>query len=89
VRERHAVRADHRDRQHLRVPGAKGRKIFVVLALPCADRAPVYAAVHTLNGSGVAVGRTSAAILENYQRANGSVDLPEALRDFMRTDVLR
>lgn len=45
--------------------------------------------VHTLNGSGVAVGRTSAAILENYQLADGSVDIPEALRDFMKTDVLR
>lgn len=45
--------------------------------------------VHTLNGSGVAVGRTSAAILENYQRADGSVEIPEALRDFMRTGELR
>ncbi len=45
--------------------------------------------VHTLNGSGVAVGRTSAAILENYQRADGSVELPEALRAFMRADELR
>lgn len=45
--------------------------------------------VHTLNGSGVAVGRTFAAILENFQRADGSVDIPEPLRDFMRTDVLR
>ncbi len=45
--------------------------------------------VHTLNGSGVAVGRTSAAILENYQRADGSVDIPDALRDFMRTDIIR
>lgn len=45
--------------------------------------------VHTLNGSGVAVGRTSAAILENYQRADGSVEIPEALRDFMKTGELR
>ncbi len=45
--------------------------------------------VHTLNGSGVAVGRTFAAILENFQRADGSVDIPEPLRSFMRTDVLR
>jgi seryl-tRNA synthetase len=44
--------------------------------------------VHTLNGSGVAVGRTMAAILENFQRADGSVELPEPLRDFMKTDVL-
>ena len=39
--------------------------------------------VHTLNGSGLAVGRTVVAILENYQQADGSVDLPEALRPFM------
>ena len=37
--------------------------------------------VHTLNGSGVAVGRTVAAILENYQRADGTVDIPDALKD--------
>ena len=40
--------------------------------------------VHTLNGSGVAVGRTIIAILENYQRADGSVVVPEALRTYMR-----
>lgn len=39
--------------------------------------------VHTLNGSGVAVGRTVAAILENYQNDDGSVTIPEALRPFM------
>jgi seryl-tRNA synthetase len=39
--------------------------------------------VHTLNGSGVAVGRTVAAILENYQLADGSVVIPEALRPYM------
>ncbi|MDI6873547.1 serine--tRNA ligase [Candidatus Solincola sp.] len=39
--------------------------------------------VHTLNGSGVAVGRTVAAILENYQREDGSVEVPEALRPYM------
>jgi seryl-tRNA synthetase len=39
--------------------------------------------VHTLNGSGLAVGRTVAAILENYQRPDGSVTIPEALRPFM------
>ncbi|MNL57831.1 Serine--tRNA ligase [compost metagenome] len=38
---------------------------------------------HTLNGSGVAVGRTVAAILENYQQADGSVIIPEALRPYM------
>ncbi len=39
--------------------------------------------VHTLNGSGLAVGRTIAAILENYQQADGSVIIPEALRPYM------
>ncbi len=38
--------------------------------------------VHTLNGSGLAVGRTLVAILENYQQADGSVDVPEALRAY-------
>ncbi len=40
--------------------------------------------VHTLNGSGVAVGRTVAAILENYQNADGSVTIPDVLRPYMR-----
>lgn len=40
--------------------------------------------VHTLNGSGLAVGRTVAAILENYQQENGSVIIPEVLRPYMR-----
>jgi seryl-tRNA synthetase len=45
--------------------------------------------VHTLNGSGLAVGRTWLAIIENYQQADGSVVVPEALRPFMGTDVIR
>lgn len=40
--------------------------------------------LHTLNGSGLAVGRTLVAILENYQNADGSVTVPEALRPYMR-----
>lgn len=40
--------------------------------------------VHTLNGSGLAVGRTVVAVLENYQQADGSVIIPEALRPYMR-----
>jgi seryl-tRNA synthetase len=40
--------------------------------------------VHTLNGSGLAIGRTVAAILENYQQADGSVVVPEVLRPYMR-----
>ena len=39
--------------------------------------------VHTLNGSGLAVGRTLVAILENYQEGNGSIIVPEALRGYM------
>ena len=42
--------------------------------------------VHTLNGSGLAVGRTWLAIVENYQQADGSVVIPEALRPYMGTD---
>lgn len=44
--------------------------------------------VHTLNGSGLAVGRTFAAILENFQQENGSVTIPEALRLYMGRDLL-
>ena len=39
--------------------------------------------VHTLNGSGVAVGRALIAVMENYQNADGSIDVPEALRPYM------
>jgi seryl-tRNA synthetase len=42
--------------------------------------------VHTLNGSGLAVGRTWLAILENYQQEDGSVLIPEVLRPYMGTD---
>ncbi|MBO7407025.1 MAG: serine--tRNA ligase [Clostridia bacterium] len=45
--------------------------------------------VHTLNGSGLAIGRTTAAILENYQQADGSVVVPDALRKYMGTDVIK
>lgn len=45
--------------------------------------------VHTLNGSGLAIGRTLVAILEQYQQADGSVVVPEALRPYMGTDVIR
>jgi seryl-tRNA synthetase len=41
------------------------------------------APVHTLNGSGLAVGRTLIAIIENFQRANGTVAIPEALQPYM------
>ena len=39
--------------------------------------------VHTLNGSGLAVGRTLVAVLENYQDADGSVRVPDALKPYM------
>ncbi len=44
--------------------------------------------VHTLNGSGLAVGRTLVAILENYQNEDGTITVPEALRPYMRVDKI-
>jgi len=44
---------------------------------------------HTLNGSGLAVGRTWVAIVENYQQKDGSVVVPEALRPYLGVDVIR
>ena len=44
---------------------------------------------HTLNGSGLAVGRTWVAIVENYQQKDGSVVVPEALRPYLNTEVIR
>ncbi|HKU68286.1 MAG TPA: serine--tRNA ligase [Candidatus Baltobacteraceae bacterium] len=45
--------------------------------------------VHTLNGSGLAVGRTLLAVMENYQQADGSIRVPAALRGYLGTDVIR
>ncbi len=45
--------------------------------------------VHTLNGSGLAVGRTVVAILENYQQEDGSVVIPEVLVPYMKTNIIR
>lgn len=45
--------------------------------------------VHTLNGSALAIGRTLVAILENYQQKDGSVVVPEALRQYMGVDVIK
>ncbi len=45
--------------------------------------------VHTLNGSGVAAGRATAAVLENFQQADGSVTVPEVLRPYLGCDVLK
>lgn len=45
--------------------------------------------VHTLNGSGLAVGRTVAAVMENFQNADGTVTIPEALVPYMGTDLIK
>lgn len=45
--------------------------------------------VHTLNGSGLAVGRTFAALIENYQNEDGSITVPEALRPYLGTDLIK
>ncbi|HML15471.1 MAG TPA: aminoacyl--tRNA ligase-related protein, partial [Bryobacteraceae bacterium] len=45
--------------------------------------------VHTLNGSGLAVGRTWVAIVENYQQADGSVIVPEALRPYLGVEIIK
>jgi len=54
---------------------------------PSPDAKPQY--VHTLNGSGLALPRIMISVLENYQQADGSVVVPEVLRAFMGTDVIR
>lgn len=53
------------------------------------DKASKPEFVHTLNGSGLAVGRTVAAVLENYQNPDGSVTVPEVLRPYMGTDIIK
>jgi seryl-tRNA synthetase len=45
--------------------------------------------VHTLNGSGLAIGRTLVAVLENYQQRDGTVIVPEVLRQYMGMDVIK
>lgn len=49
----------------------------------CRDKGKITRYVHTLNGSGLAVGRTLIAVLENYQQADGSVIIPDVLRPYM------
>lgn len=44
--------------------------------------------LHTLNGSGLAVGRTLVAVLENYQRSDGRIDVPEVLQPYMKCEIL-
>ena len=59
-------------RAGIRFKGAKGKSEFV----------------HTLNGSGLAIGRTWVAIVENYQRADGTVDVPEALKPYLNAELI-
>jgi seryl-tRNA synthetase len=59
-------------RAGIRFKGAKGKSEFA----------------HTLNGSGLAIGRTWVAIIENYQRADGSVEVPEALRPYLNAESI-
>jgi seryl-tRNA synthetase len=54
-----------------------------------ADKKDKAQLVHTLNGSGVAAGRTTAAILENCQNADGSITVPEVLRDLMGMETIK
>lgn len=54
----------------------------------CRDKEKITRYVHTLNGSGLAVGRTLVAILENYQQEDGSIIIPDVLRPYMGGDSL-
>jgi seryl-tRNA synthetase len=60
-------------RANIRAKGKEGKPAFT----------------HTLNGSGLAVGRTWVAVLENYQQPDGSIRVPEALRPFLGVEVIR
>ena len=57
--------------------------------IKCKDKDGKAVFAHTLNGSGVAIGRTTAAILENYQNEDGSVTIPEVLRRYMGIDEIK
>ncbi|MBP1574665.1 MAG: serine--tRNA ligase [Oscillospiraceae bacterium] len=57
--------------------------------IKCKDKDGKAVFAHTLNGSGVAIGRTTAAILENYQNEDGSVTIPEALRKYMGLEEIK
>ena len=60
-------------RANIRTKGKEGKPAFT----------------HTLNGSGLAVGRTWVAVLENYQQPDGSIRVPEVLRSYVGTEVIR
>ena len=57
--------------------------------IKCKDKDGKAVFAHTLNGSGVAIGRTTAAILENYQNEDGSVTIPEALRRYLGMNEIK
>ena len=63
----------------------QARRASIRFKMDVRDKAQL---VHTLNGSGVAVGRTTAAILENYQNADGSITVPEVLRKYTGFDKI-
>jgi seryl-tRNA synthetase len=54
---------------------------------PAPDAKPQF--VHTLNGSGLALPRMMIAVMENYQQADGSIVVPEALRPYVKTDIIK
>jgi seryl-tRNA synthetase len=60
-------------RANIRLRGKEGKPTFA----------------HTLNGSGLAVGRTWVAVLENYQQPDGSIRVPEVLRPYLGVEVIR
>ena len=70
--ENEVIRIISARRAGIRFKGAKGKSEFV----------------HTLNGSALAIGRTWVAIVENYQRADGSVDVPEALKPYLNAELI-
>jgi hypothetical protein len=78
---RHGFRGRKRTGKFLR---AAISRIFRPGGLPFAFAGRQLEFVHTLNGSGLAAGRTLVAVLENYQQADGSVVIPDALRPYMR-----
>lgn len=63
----------------------QARRASIRYKMEARDKAQL---VHTLNGSGVALGRTTAAILENYQNADGTITVPEVLRPYMGVDAI-
>jgi len=64
----------------------QARRAAIRYKMDAKDKAQL---VHTLNGSGVAIGRTTAAILENYQNEDGSVTVPEVLRPYIGLDCIK